>query len=217
VVDMAVDDRLKIQFQSHPGEEEWEAYAMGRIASERLERLEEHLLACPPCQATLEHADDFVHTMRSAAPHISHRGKPRSWFYHREKRFPLWVSPQMLALVAGVVLTLVSVAVAAAWRADRPVGPISYVTLAALRDGGTARAPSGKPLELEISRPDLTTQSYSAVVVSMDGRVSWTGSATLVQGKLRSTLPTGLKRGTYWVRLFGQGHAQILEAGLRVE
>ena len=209
------DDQFKIQFRSHPSEEDWEAFAMGSIAPARVEELEEHLLGCPDCQATLERVDDFVQTMRSAASYIPQQKKPRAWL-------PAWFRPQAVGLVLAVGFTLVCVALAAVWRPnswqpDRPAGPVAYVALAANRDAESSTAPSARPLELQLSRPDLSAQSYSAEVVTADGQVAWTGSAILDQGRLRSTLPKGLERGAYWVRLFGEGHALILEAGLKVQ
>jgi len=208
-----VEDRIGMQFLSHPSEEEWELYAMARAAPDREAKLEEHLLGCPECQEVLERVDDFVQMMKGAAPQIL-KIAPSS---DRLPWFTSPVRPRIAGVAIAVVFALVCVAVAATWRTERPSGAIAYVTLAALRDESTATAPAARPLEIGLSLPDVGSQSYSEEVITAQGQVAWTGTPKAEAGKLRAILPKGLEHGSYWVRLYGADRSLILEAGLKVQ
>jgi hypothetical protein len=196
-------------FRSHPSEEEWEGYALGRLSTESAEKLEEHLLGCPQCQVTLEHADDFVQAMRSAGPPTREASRLPSWLR-------LTVRPRLaaLAMVAAIVLML---SVAAIWQKTSPASTPAYIALAAFRDGNTFKAPSDRPLELTISPPNLPSGVYFVEIVSFNGATVWTGTPTIAGGMLRASVSHGLPQGSYWARLCGADRALILEAALRAE
>jgi hypothetical protein len=205
-----------LHFRSHPSEEEWEAYALGRASTKSAEKLEEHLLGCPQCQVTLEHADEFVQAMRSAASPAREEWRASqspAWF-------PAWPRltwrPRLaaLALAASIALTL---SVAVTWQKTSPAPTPAYIKLAAFRDGNIFKAPSGKPLELAISPPDPPSRVYFVEIVSSDGATVWTGTPTIADGMLHASVSPGLAQGSYWARLYGADRVLILEAALRAE
>jgi hypothetical protein len=53
-------------FHSHPTEVTWEEYAFGRLSEKRIAALEEHLLACELCQASLEELTKYIELMKAA-------------------------------------------------------------------------------------------------------------------------------------------------------
>jgi len=64
----------------HISDHDLERYYLGMVTNEdELERLEEHLLCCPPCVERVEETQDYVNAIRVAAtmtfhPSCCHRG-----------------------------------------------------------------------------------------------------------------------------------------------
>ncbi len=52
-------------FHSHPTEVTWEEYAFGRLNEKRTPALEEHLLVCELCQASLEELTGYIQLMKA--------------------------------------------------------------------------------------------------------------------------------------------------------
>ena len=50
----------------HFPESIWEAYALGRLAEEASQPLEEHLLICPACQDLLAAANEYAEVVKAA-------------------------------------------------------------------------------------------------------------------------------------------------------
>jgi anti-sigma factor RsiW len=208
------DEKVVLRFVSHPSEDEWEEYALGRLPEKELARVEEHLLACASCQSTLEGVDSFIQSMRSASPHaveppmfVPSRGIPKL-----ERWIPFQPRAVMAALALGLVLASVFLV------RSRSELPVAFVTLASFRGEATASAPLGRALNLEISQSDIPLEvSYTVEVVTQSGNSQWKGAPERTGGKLIGRLPRGLGKGTYWVRLFGPRAELIREFGLRVE
>jgi hypothetical protein len=51
----------------HPGEDEFENYALERLSNEETAHFEEHLLICEKCQGTLADTDEYIAMMKAAA------------------------------------------------------------------------------------------------------------------------------------------------------
>ncbi len=52
-------------FHFHPTEVTWEEYAFGRLSEKKIPPLEEHLLVCEMCQASLEEATEYIQLMKA--------------------------------------------------------------------------------------------------------------------------------------------------------
>jgi len=55
----------------HIDEETLECYALGRLAEDEAASVEEHLLVCHSCQDELAAADEYISTVRAAAPKLA--------------------------------------------------------------------------------------------------------------------------------------------------
>jgi hypothetical protein len=96
--------------------------------------------------------------------------------------------------------------------------PVALVTLASFRGNATASAPTGRPLDLEISEPDVPpAATYSVEVVTLAGESAWKGTPQMKEKKLVGRVDKGLDKGPYWVRLFGGDGTLIREFGLQVQ
>jgi anti-sigma factor RsiW len=56
----------------HPGEDQLEAFALGRLQGEELTGLEEHLFLCEQCRIRLETLDEFMALLREALASTDH-------------------------------------------------------------------------------------------------------------------------------------------------
>jgi hypothetical protein len=52
--------------QGHPAADTFEEYAFKRLSEADTEALEEHVLVCPECQASLAEVDDYILLMKQA-------------------------------------------------------------------------------------------------------------------------------------------------------
>ncbi len=55
-----------------------EAYAMERLAADKVEAFENHLLICPDCQDRVADADAFIWSIRAALSAETHANRPRA-------------------------------------------------------------------------------------------------------------------------------------------
>jgi Putative zinc-finger len=203
-----------IRFLSHPSEDAWEEYAFGRLPEDEVARLEVHLLACTACQTTLERVDNVIHSMRS----VSLGGvevPPAKPAIERWIAFPM--RPAVLSMALGALVVLVGLGVILSRRQPSQL-PVAFVTLASYRGNSTSAAPTGRPLDLEISEPDIPpAATYSLEVVTLAGDSAWKGAPDLREGKLVGHVQKALDKGPYWVRLFGADGTLIREFGMQVQ
>ena len=188
----------------HMDSEEMEQYSIGNSSPEDTAALEEHLLVCPECRTELQHTDEYVLAMRSAALHERRetRIKQREW------RFPRWF-PVLAAATCGLLL-LVAVRF---WMT--PAQPAVEVSLVAMRGAGTTgSAPAGRALVLH---PDLTglaaSPSYLIQVVGEGGREVRRSRMDAAQGRVQFA---GLNAGIYFVRVYLPGGELLREYGLEI-
>ena len=207
---MSGKDDVGIRFLSHPSEDAWEEYAFKRLPEDEVARLEAHLLACTACQSTLERIDNLIHSMRTIPP-ASPPASPKV-----ERWIPFPMRPAVVSLALGALVVVASIGVI---RYRRPENPqVALVTLASLRGSGTAAAPTNRPLDLEISEPDIPAGgAYSMEIVTLTGESAWKGTPQARGGKLVGHVEKGLDKGPYWVRLSGADGTLIREFGLQVQ
>lgn len=218
---MGKDDRIGIDFVSHPSEDEWEEYAFGRLRESQVARLEAHLLACAGCQSTLERVDSLIQYMRSAVPGAVEPPagipSPPPGIPSGERWIPFPIRPAMVVLTLGLVLILAVATGVVGSRGQTSKLSVATVTLASFRGESTATAPTKRPLDLEISQSDIPGATrYSLEVVTTAGDSTWKGTPEIAGGKLVGHIPKGLGPGAYWVRIYGSDSTLIREFGLRV-
>ena len=204
---------------SHPNEEVLEEYVRRHLPEVLIVQVEEHLLLCESCQATVQKIDVFVSAMkasgvarggpagdpvRSSGPVIAHR-TAQGW------------SPGRKGLASVLALTVLALLVLRK-HPDELSGPVA-VTLSSVRGPEVlAVAPAGKQLELRIDAPDLTPgQAYGFQVVDAAGRQVWRGTVTYTDGMRLAQIPDPLKPGVYWIRLYDAADTALREFGMSVK
>jgi hypothetical protein len=210
------EDKAGLRFRSHPSEDVWEEYALGRLPKAQLADVEEHLLGCDACQLILERADTLVQTVRSAGyPVVVPPSAPPPGVPSRAGWIPFAPRSTFVALSLGL---LIAVGIGL-FRFGSPSNlPVASVSLSSFRGDSMAVAPAGRPLTIEIPRSDLAPiAGYTLEVVTLSGRAEWKGTPETASGKLVCHLPKGLVKGRYWVRVYDPQVELIREFGLSVE
>ena len=222
----------------HATEDLLEEYSFGRICEPQLSWLEEHLLICPQCRLELDDIEEYKVLIKAGLASLEHDrraaavalesptgpGSPNRLASGLRRALSLpFAWPGMLAsrnLAAACLVALGGTIVA--WRMQSPVAmaPAVSVKLVALRGGeDSARAPSGRPLDLVFDRTDLPADlSYRAEVVNSSGRQMWTGGVRIADQNLSIRVDRPLRAGgAYWVRLYSSAGALLREFALNVE
>ena len=196
--------RIMRDIHRHMDGEELEQYSVGTSTPEQTAALEEHLLTCDECRNQLQHTDEYVLAMRSAASHERRAARSRQ----REWRFPTWF-PVFAAVACGLLLF----AAVRFWQS--PARPAVSVDLVAMRGAGiTGAAPAGRALRLH---PDLTglaaSPSYRIQVVDQTGREV---RQTLMEASRGDVQFKGLSAGVYFVRVYLPAGELLREYSLEV-
>ncbi len=195
---------------SHPSDDELEQYSLGRLGDEQATPLEQHLLLCENCRRRVEEFDEFVAAMRTALQETEREQRARpilllKWLAGAPK--PAW---------AGAVAAVLAAVMLVPWREQPPAEPFA-VRLEALRAAISAGAPAGRPLMLEVDFTGLETgHDYRIEVVDAFGARVWNGSVRPGAERAAVALGRSLKRGQYWVRIFGSSEDLLREFGLAV-
>jgi anti-sigma factor RsiW len=210
---------ISLVFPDHPSEEVLEEYSFGRLSGQNLDAVEEHLLVCGACQATLAETEQYIHLVKAATsqPVLPKRGVP----VRLRTMFP---GPARAWAGAGVMafgLLLGSFSLTRTFSAPTAVVRLqSYRGGNALRgDGATQnRAPASRPLDFRIRAEDVPrAPKYRLEVVTSNGRTIWTGAVQVTQTELAAHLEKRLPAGLYWVRLYAKEPELLMEYGLRLE
>jgi hypothetical protein len=207
-------------FHSHPTEVTWEEYAFGRLSEKKIPPLEEHLLACELCQASLEELTQYIQLMKAGL--VNGKVGPLDRLAGTG-RFLGSVLARLRGVMCAAALAAGSMSLWIALRAAPPAAttPVTaQVMLTAFQRGDVdmTRAPAGRPLGLHISTGDVpAAPEYRLVVVTASGKQVWNSVPDVSSGSLSVHLPRGLAAGPYWVRLYTR-QAEILgEFGLLLE
>jgi hypothetical protein len=206
---------------THPTEEILEEYVLLRLPEALAAPLEEHLLLCHSCQDALAETDRFVSDLKIAGkrPNLAHHPAPaasqvRSGWWDILNALPRLATKTSLVLALAIMVLLV-----VRQNAPGPIAPVA-VSLSALRGmDPLSPAPAGKPLQLNIQSPDLAPdralpKAYHVELVDAAGGAIWKGSVTEADGKLVATMSKSLRKGVYWVRLYGPDSELLREFGL---
>jgi hypothetical protein len=206
-------------FQSHPTEVTWEEYAFGRLSEKKIPPLEEHLLACESCQASLEEVTEYIRIMKAGLVKVKMAAPDR---LARVGRLVGPAAGRLRGVVWATALAAGSMSLWSALRAAPPAATVllaTQVLLASIRGGDVniSRALSGKPLHLRIHAAEVPTADYRLEVVTASGTKVRNCTPKMSSGTLSVHLPQGLAAGFYWVRLYNRQSEMLAEFGLRVE
>ena len=204
---------MQLRKGDHASDEALEQYAMHSLVEPQLGEIEEHLLVCSQCQRQLEEIDAYVSAMRSAAQQLHQEDESRKTYWTHVSRVLTFRGFGWGMAVAALVLGAVALRVSS----KRPVQPFSLV-LETSRGSRMQHAPAGRRLELSLDTQGLTSFSgYTLEVVDESARLQYQAQVTAEQSLVRVSLPAGLRRGTYFIRLYSPVRELLREYGLQID
>jgi len=206
---------MQLHRGDHASDEALELYATHSLPEPALAEIEEHLLVCSQCQQQLEEIDAYVSAMRGAAQRLDEEDESRKRRWARIsggltfRRFG-WAMA-VTALVLGAVALRVST------RHSGTAEPFALL-LATSRGSGIQHAPAGRRLDLSLDMQGLPSfPRYALEVVDESARRQYQSQVTADQSVVRASLPAGLRRGTYFIRLYSPERELLREYGLQVD
>ena len=204
---------MQLRKGDHASDEALEQYATHSLPEGALAEIEEHLLVCSQCQQQLEEIDAYVSAMRGAAKGLDQEDESRKTYWTRVSRILTFRKFGWAMAVAALVLGAVALRIST----KRPVAPFALV-LETSRGSGMQHAPAGRKLELSLNTLGLPSfSSYELEIVDDSARVQYQSHMTAQQSAVRATLPAGLRRGTYFVRLYSPARELLREYGLQID
>ncbi len=229
---------METLFFVHLSTDTLEEYAFNRLSETEAESLEEHLLVCRTCQASLAEVDEYIFLMKAATAGYQPAMAPKG----RLER-SAWLKTALMGYAAGAIALAATLFLILSSRTVQPTSEVSRVPLFALRGGGpsTNHAGAGRPLELVLDTTGLANagglttadglpaaSGYRVEVIDATGKPAWSGeipacakpqgeeSCGAPGGPLTVRVTGGLKAGVYWVRLYAGGQL-LREFGLQTD
>lgn len=197
---------------SHVGEDDLESYSLRALPEDASAGVEEHLLICETCRGRLMEADAYVEAMKNGVHHLRQDRAAGGWRWR-------WSRPRLVpAFGALALIAIAAVTVPLTRRSfiDNAASAPFAVRLQAMRGDMQARAPSLRPLTLQLDLTGLAASpSYRIEVVDQLGHRVWLG---VLAGQLPAAFITAppQKRGMYFVRVALPSGETLREYGLEI-
>ena len=188
----------------HGTDDQFEAYALGRLSDSENEELEEHLLVCEPCRKSLDANIAYISAMREQLSAMPAR---RDWL--------AWLRPQFaprLALGGAVAALVATVGLYFALGNHTQYAPVAALQLTAIR-GETPTVRPARELDLTLGSLPSAGGPFQVEVVDVNGAKIWSGSTAT------STFAVHKKfgQGVYFVRLYDSAGELLHEYAFSVQ
>jgi hypothetical protein len=195
---------MSYKFEQHFDEESLESYAFGRLAEERAEVLEEHLLICEECRTRLDTTQSYIKAMargslwlqkESAKPGLF--SQVSGWF-----RWPVMVwAPATAAVLVILAVSAVNL------RRNEPILPPVAVSLMANRaEAEVVQAHHPVILHLDTTGLKLKSSAVQVTLVDANGKKLEESSAAFGQF-VDFKIAQPLQPGVYYARILKPGSA----------
>jgi anti-sigma factor RsiW len=206
---------MKLDIGPHIAEDALEQYLMNHLTEPEAALVEEHLLACPSCQAQTEETESFIIAARAALREPGRKPASRATRARMSGAMLSWFSAPVIAmallgLAIGTFLAPHQVATG---------GPPVEVRLSAMRgaDFALPHVHAASHLILSLDVRDLPAGgSYRLRVVNAAGTDVWSGVPERLGDRMQAELTRTLAPGVYWIRL-SRGGEPVREYGVAVE
>lgn len=194
----------------HTTDDQLEAYALRQLAisdQSEMDALEEHLIVCSNCRDRLDGVEAFTSGMNGAfransAITVSKQTRVSSWLQWPRISYAL----SLLTLI--LIISLFS--------SKQPrLAPAAYLQLTAIR-GEMPSTPPARELDLTLLDPPAGGHVSHAIIVNSAGRPVWNGIAQRTAAGLEVKEQPRLKRGYYFLRLYGASGEVVREYGFRI-
>lgn len=206
---------MQLSTNDHPSDESLESYALGSLEEPVLSELEEHLLLCSRCQDHVKEIDEYHAAMKGAAAMLESEAELRKRSWTRlsgaltTQRLG-WTMAGIAAVVGGLALLV--------RLGPTVVSPPVALVLETSRSAEVRHAPARRALELNLDIKGLPANPpYAVETVDARGQVQAQSTVTIADGRVKTSLPKGLRHGNYFIRLYSPSHELLREYGLTVD
>lgn len=206
---------MQVESDPHFSEELLEKYAMGRMAEEQTQPLEEHLLLCSECQTRVALLDDYVGAAKTAAAALERKkavSRPRLLDNLAGR---LWQIPRPVWALGLAAAITIAVVIPMRQQETRQ----TEVYLSTVRGSDTNSSAAGKIL----FNIDLSTvaalPAYQLQLVDSVGSEIWKSRVLPQNNQILAPVPVKLRTGRYWVRLYSEADSAhpLQEFALNIE
>jgi hypothetical protein len=193
---------MSYKFEQHLDEESLELYAFGRLAEERAELLEEHLLICEECRTRLDTTESYIKAMARGSLKLQQESVQPGLLSHVSGWFR-W--PVMVWAPAAAALCVILAVSAANLRRGEAILPPVAVSLMAFRaEAEVVQAHHPLILHLETTGLDLKSPTVQVTLVDANGKKLEESTAAFAPFvDFRTARP--LQPGAYFVRILKPG------------
>jgi anti-sigma factor RsiW len=206
---------MKLDIGPHVTEDVLEKYLMNHLTEPQSASVEEHLLACPYCQAQTEETEAFIYAARAALREPLRKPAARAARAGTSGAMLSWFSAPVIAMASLGLAIGTYLAPSRMASGGTPV----EVRLSAMRGADIAlpHVRAAGRLILSLDSRDLPADGpYDVRVVNAAGAEVWRGVPERLGDKMQAELTHTLAPGHYWVRL-SRGGEPVREYGVAVE
>jgi uncharacterized CHY-type Zn-finger protein len=193
---------MSYKFEQHLDEESLELYAFGRLAEERAELLEEHLLICEECRTRLDTTERYMKAMARGSLKVQKEPLNPGLLSHVSGWFR-W--PAMVWAPAAAALCVILAVSALNMRRGEPILPPVAVSLTAFRAEAEV-VQAHHPLILHLETRGLLLNSPTVQVTLVDANGKKLEESTAAFGPFvdfQTRRP--LQPGVYYARILKPG------------
>jgi len=190
---------MKYDFERHFTDASIEAYALGKLSAEELDRHDEHLLICEACREKLDETERYLRAMKAASFRLRAASEESGFRETVRRRFAL---PAGVWAAAAVVFCVVAfLAVNRFLHPSLSSAPVAVSLLA--ERGASTSAPAHRLLDLSLDARGLQPGAGTRVeLVDSGGKILETQTANPTGDLIRFRVSRSLDAGSYYVRLY---------------
>jgi anti-sigma factor RsiW len=202
-----------VEQKFHGTDDQLEQYVLGRLSSQDVEILEEHLMVCVACQEKLDGVANFALGMREVletdpvpvAVVPQEAARKTSWFD--------WVRRPAFSMALGFAALILVIAIFS--NGKTKFAPSASLQLTAMRGEMPSTVPA---LQFELALSDAPREGgpFRVEVVNDMGLSMWSGLAPSSPDGVHVNVLQKLEPGGYFVRIYSAEGKVLREYGFRV-
>lgn len=197
--------------EGHNDDDRLELYALRRLPTSEVEKVEEHLLICDSCRDRLDEIAAFAFSTRTALKEMPKEQSPPLWRnFSWLPNIGLWRPG--LTVAGAVAVLMLAIGIYRVWQGG-PLVPVATLHLTEIRG---ARIPIASPArELDIDFADAGA-AFRVVIVNAQRTIVWTGMPMHGLTDTSVKVQTALPEGEYFATVYTKDGAVISEYEFRI-
>jgi hypothetical protein len=191
----------------HGTTDQFELYALERLADSEFARLEEHLIVCATCRCRFDEVEAYATGMREALVTDAEKGP--------DSGVDLlgWLRRPAVSMALGLIVLIAAISLVSR-------GPAKLAANAALdlpaSSGTKAVAPPTRELDVTINDALRDSGPFRVEVVTPAGQTVWNGLAALGPLGVEVKVQQRMTAGDYFLRVYSASGEKLREYGFRI-